>query len=219
MFSRRACSPWNRRQSGEQARRLNGVFMIIAYHAIFCAYGFWLPNDPRGSWSEFVASWELFRYGSATKVQTRKSVAAAAHDIGARKAAKQALKFSPVTWTAAQILAIAHGFERAVKESDYGIHACSIMPEHVHVVVRRHERKIERIVGHLKTRGTQELIEKESWPGSDRPVWAEGCWKVFIDDNAHLEKAVAYVENNPVKEEHAAQVWPFVVLWKDPGIV
>ena len=35
--------------------------MIIAYHVIFGMYGFWLPNDPRGSWSDFVAAWELFR--------------------------------------------------------------------------------------------------------------------------------------------------------------
>jgi len=39
--------------------------MIRAYHAIFTAYGFWLPNDPRGSWSDFVGSWELFRFGPA----------------------------------------------------------------------------------------------------------------------------------------------------------
>jgi hypothetical protein len=37
--------------------------MVLAYHLIFSMYGFWLPNDPRGSWSEFVASWELFRFG------------------------------------------------------------------------------------------------------------------------------------------------------------
>jgi hypothetical protein len=28
--------------------------MIRASHVIFGAYGFWLPNDPRGSWSTFV---------------------------------------------------------------------------------------------------------------------------------------------------------------------
>lgn len=25
--------------------------MVIGYHVIFSTYGFWLPNDPRGSWS------------------------------------------------------------------------------------------------------------------------------------------------------------------------
>ena len=49
--------------------------MIIAYHSIFSMYGFWLPNDPRGSGSDYIASWELFRYGSATKTDSRRSVA------------------------------------------------------------------------------------------------------------------------------------------------
>jgi hypothetical protein len=44
--------------------------MIRGYHVIFGAYGFWLPNDPRGSWSEFVGSWELFRFGAATTTDT-----------------------------------------------------------------------------------------------------------------------------------------------------
>ncbi len=45
--------------------------MALAYHVIFGTYGFWLPNDPRGSWSTFVGSWELYRFGKATKVTDR----------------------------------------------------------------------------------------------------------------------------------------------------
>ena len=55
--------------------------MVKAYHVIFCAYGFWLPNDQRGSWSQWVRSWDLFRYGEATKVTTRRSVAGARHTL------------------------------------------------------------------------------------------------------------------------------------------
>ena len=49
--------------------------MLLGFHVILSAYGFWLPNDPRGSWSDFVWAWDLFRYGPATKVETRSSVA------------------------------------------------------------------------------------------------------------------------------------------------
>jgi hypothetical protein len=43
----------------------------LAYHVIVSMYGFWLPNDPRGSGSDFIGAWELFRYGGcATKVDT-----------------------------------------------------------------------------------------------------------------------------------------------------
>jgi len=30
--------------------------MVRGYHVIFGMYGFWLPNDPRGSWSDYVGS-------------------------------------------------------------------------------------------------------------------------------------------------------------------
>jgi len=30
--------------------------MVLGTHLILTAYGFWLPNDPRGSWSDFVGS-------------------------------------------------------------------------------------------------------------------------------------------------------------------
>jgi hypothetical protein len=41
--------------------------MIHAYHVVFGTYGFWLPNDPRGFWSDFVGAWELLPFGDATK--------------------------------------------------------------------------------------------------------------------------------------------------------
>ena len=45
---------------------------IRAYHLILTCYGFWLPNDPRGSWSDFVRSIELHRVGGpATKINTK----------------------------------------------------------------------------------------------------------------------------------------------------
>jgi hypothetical protein len=59
---------------------------VLAYHGLFCAYGSWLPNDPRGSWSDFVASWELFRAGGpATKTLARHSLANVPHDAQARR--------------------------------------------------------------------------------------------------------------------------------------
>ena len=39
--------------------------MLHGFHVIFSTYGFWLPNDPRGSWSDWVRRWELVRFGKA----------------------------------------------------------------------------------------------------------------------------------------------------------
>ncbi|MFH1922268.1 MAG: hypothetical protein ABIP48_20590, partial [Planctomycetota bacterium] len=116
--------------------------MIRAYHAIFSAYGFWLPNDPRGSWSHFVGSWELFRFGPATKVETRRSVAAKPHDRALRLAAKRALKYPPVRFNGRQVLSVSQGFATAIAEHEYHVCACSILPEHVHMVVARCDRSI-----------------------------------------------------------------------------
>lgn len=53
--------------------------VVVAYHLILTAYGFWLPNDPRGSWSDVVRVFELRPFGPATKVNTTRSLAGAVH--------------------------------------------------------------------------------------------------------------------------------------------
>src|SRR5438270_5776341 len=116
--------PWSRIDESNDARRAlpcrvavkriewpaMGSAMIHGYHIIFSAYGFWLPNDPRGSWSDFVGSWELFRYGSATKTAETRSLAHRAHDRALRQAAKSALKYPPLQFNGLQARAVARGF-------------------------------------------------------------------------------------------------------------
>jgi hypothetical protein len=48
--------------------------MVHGYHLILPTYGFWLPNDPRGSWSESVRKWELVRFGTTTKTLPRRTL-------------------------------------------------------------------------------------------------------------------------------------------------
>jgi REP element-mobilizing transposase RayT len=192
--------------------------MILAFHVIFGTYGFWLPNDPRGSWSDFVASWDLFRFGPATKVDTTRSVAAIPHDQARRLAAKEALTFPPVQFTGQQALTVANGFKQAVAESGYRIHACAILPEHVHLVIGWHARQITRILGHLKAKATHALHTDGPWPSDTRPVWAEGSWKVYLTDRESVRRAIAYVENNPSREAKPRQHWSFVAPFTDGSL-
>ncbi len=199
--------------------------MVIAYHAIFTAYGFWLPNDPRGSWSDFVASWELFKYGPATKTDTRRSVAGASHNQVFRKQAKQGLKYPPVNFTGIQARAIGQGFAEAIKHFDYMVHACSILPDHVHLVVARHTHKIETIVAQLKGQSTKRMTAQDIHPmlpfrtGSVAipTCWARKCWKVFLNDATDVTRAIRYVEANPGKECLPAQSWRFVTPYGGAG--
>ncbi len=188
--------------------------MILGFHSIFGMYGFWLPNDPRGSWSDFVASWELFRYGSASKTDCRRSVAHKSHNRNVRLQAKQALKFPPVNLTGLQAQAVGVGFKTAVEESGYRIHACSILPDHVHLVIGWESRRIRQIVGHLKGRAHQMMMERQLWPRDGRPVWAENGWNVFLNDVEDMRRAIQYVEENPLKEGLTQQRWSFVVPWE-----
>ena len=124
--------------------------MIVGYHVIFSTYGFWSPNDPRGSWSEFVGSWELFRYGRATKTSETSSLAYREHDRAKRLEAKRALKYPPVNFTGLQARAVARGFAGYVKRTGLPVWACAILPDHVHLVVGRSGMPVERLVIQLK---------------------------------------------------------------------
>ncbi|HEX3356678.1 MAG TPA: hypothetical protein VHS31_06810 [Tepidisphaeraceae bacterium] len=191
---------------------------MIASHVIISAYGFWLPNDPRGSWSDFVGSWELYKFGPATKVNDSRNYAKDPHDADLRRAAKRALKFPPVRFNDAQREAIAAGFALACAEGSYICFACCIGHDHAHLVIGRHQRDPETIAGHFKSHATRELTRRGIHPlngqtgkrGGLPTPWSEGCWKVFIDGEEQLHAAVGYVRRHPGKEGLVRQEWECV---------
>ena len=199
--------------------------MILAYHAIFGAYGFWLPNDPRGSWSDFIGSWELFRYGPATTTETRASLAHQTHDREQRLAAKNALKHPAVSFCGEQALAVAQGFATSSRRGGVVVLACALLPEHVHLVLARHTCKVERVIGQFKAEATKRLLEVGNHPfqllidaeGSVPTMWAKRAWKVFLDSEADVARAIEYVGANPVKEGKREQHWKFVTLFAPAG--
>jgi REP element-mobilizing transposase RayT len=192
--------------------------MVIAHHIIFGAYGFWLPNDPRGSWSEFVAAWELFRFGPATKTDERRSLAAEAHDVRLRREVKKSLKYPPVVFNGLQARAVARGFADFVQNNGLIVRACSILPEHVHIVVERYRYKAEQIANLLKGAASRKLREEAIHPLMKYPTrsgrlpkcWARRQWAVLLNGEAELISAIRYVEDNPVKEGKKQQHWRFV---------
>ena len=78
------------------------------------------------------------------------------------------------------------------------------------MVIGRTSRQITRVVGHLRGRATQQLYAEQLFPNDGRPVWAEGCWKVFLNSHDEVFHAIQYVEENPEKEGKRRQCWPFV---------
>ena len=193
--------------------------MVLAYHLVISAYGFWMPNDPRGSGSDFIRAWEIFYQGRATYTSERRSLAHMEHDRELRMNQKRALRYDPVVFSRDQIAAVGAGFAHAVRRSAFIIHACSILAEHAHLVVARHSYAIEQVTNQIKGEATKELNRQKLHPfpdvifrsGKQHSPWADDFWDVYLDSIADLRRAIVYVEENPLKENRARQFWPFVV--------
>ena len=191
--------------------------MIVGYHIIIGMYGFWLPNDPRGSWSDFVGSWELSRFGPATKTTETRSVAYRPHDHARRLAAKAALLRPAVELNGLQARAVGRGIATYAQKSGLPVWACAILPDHVHLVVGQFGMKVEQLVIQWKGSATEQLIEEGLHPfpdqrdQQDRPhkCFARGEWKVNLDPE-DVPSAIQYVEHNPEKERLPRQRWNFV---------
>jgi REP element-mobilizing transposase RayT len=191
---------------------------MLAAHVIFGAHGFWLPNDPRGSWSKFVGSWELFRYGPATKTTATRSVAAHPHNQAARLAAKRALSRPAVQFTGVQARAVARGFARYARQSNLAIFACAILPDHVHLVLGAHRLSPKQLVIQLKGAATEQLLEEQRHPfahlaqqnGRPPKCFARGGWNVYLDKPDDVLRAIRYVDDNPQKEGKPRQRWSFI---------
>ena len=192
--------------------------MVVGYHVSFSAYGFWLPNDPRGSWSNFVGKWELYRAaGKATRTTETRSLARRPHDRGLRAAAKRELDRAPVRFTPEQVASIGRAFDTYVSKAGLAVWACAIMPDHVHVVFAPHRLAPKEVVNKLKGAATTQLVEDELHPfqhlkpatGPPPKCFAQGEWVIFIDPE-DVAWHVEYVENNPLKAGLERQEWEFV---------
>ena len=197
--------------------------MVLASHVVISFYGFWLPNDPRGSNSVFVRSWRLLPFGLATKVTHRRSVAHDPRGRAVRLAAKKALCYKPVVINGRQARAIARGFAKAVERNGYVVHACSILPTHVHLVIGRHSYGVEQIVNLLKGAATRQLLEEGLHPlaafpredGSLPSPWAKGLRKVFRSTPDEVRQSIGYAEDNLVDVGLKPQPWSFVTPYNE----
>ena len=202
--------------------------MIHGYHLILPMYGFWLPNDPRGSWSDFVWKWELVRFGKATKsIDRREVMDLTESELQQREAARNVLNYEPVSINGQQALSIANGFAHRITRSNYSVWACAILPEHTHLVLARHTYKVEQMAKLLKAAATTRIIKDGRHPfamhtavESTFPhMWAESHWKVYLDSEEQIDAAVRYVNENPEREGKQRQHWSFVTPFRglEPG--
>jgi REP element-mobilizing transposase RayT len=183
--------------------------IVIAYHLIWTAYGWWLPNDPRGSGSttirnDIIAELGELHFG-------RKLVQPAGHIVrGFYDEAADLLKHPLLTFETAARETIAAAFAEVVARERYTCYACAIMPDHVHILIRKHKHQAEQMIEALKTQSRLRL-SAQSHRSATHPTWTAGHgWKVFLDHPDDVRRTIGYIERNPLPIGLPAQNWPFV---------
>jgi hypothetical protein len=131
--------------------------MITAWHLVWTAYGWWFPNDLRGSWSKEVWEPALRELGNVEERGRREVQPAAGELRNWLSIAQKGLRY--------RLISLNKGARRIVTDAitaqgqlhKYDILAIAVMPEHVHVVVGRHEHAYERMVAGLKAVSSRDL--------------------------------------------------------------
>lgn len=203
--------------------------MILAWHLVWTAYGWWFPNDPRGSWSK-----EIWKPGlkclaaSFTRRNRRGRKPVQPTPPQLRRwldTAQKQLKYRPVILDSQARNIARAAITKQAQLNQYELLALTVMPEHVHVVVRAHEHKYERIVRGFKAVSARELRKhlglaaspatwhKRAVNGAAKregtaagaaedskrtPVWSHGYWVRYLDTDKALATATSYVKRQNV---------------------
>src|SRR5438552_4691775 len=100
--------------------------IVIAHHLIWVVYGMWLPNDPRGSMSRYIASDVIAELGELH--YGRKRIQPAGRVVRQfRERAEEILKYPVQRLSADDVNAVAGAFAEAIREHVYTCYACAIM--------------------------------------------------------------------------------------------
>jgi REP element-mobilizing transposase RayT len=185
--------------------------IVIAHHLVWTLYGWWLPNDPRGSTSRFVHSDVIFDLGNLH--YGRKRVQPASRDIRAfYERAGARLKYQLLELEPTDVTVVADAFANVIATQNYTCYACAIMPDHVHVLIRKHKHDAEAIIENFQD-ASRLRVRNDQRRATDHPVWGGPGWRVFLDHPDEIRRTIGYIEQNPVKQRRPRQQWPFVVRY------
>ncbi|MBL8799398.1 MAG: transposase [Planctomycetia bacterium] len=182
--------------------------MVAGFHLIWTAYGWWLPNDPRGSSSTEI---RVERIAELGELHTgRKPIQPPRVELRRFYAqARQVLKHPLLMFSDEAIKCIGAGFARVVAERKYTCYACAVMPDHVHVLIRKHRDHAETMIANLQ-QGSRDLLIADGWRLATHPVWGGPGWKVFLYDRDDFVRIIDYIWQNPIKIGRPPQTWSFV---------
>jgi REP element-mobilizing transposase RayT len=182
--------------------------LVIAHHLVWTGYGWWMPNDPRGSMSHKVASDVIAELGELhygrRKVQPPAEVIREFHHR-----AEDVLTFPLLEFARREVEMIAESFSETITEHRYTCYACAIMPDHVHLLIRKHKHKAEQMIAFFQQKSRLRLRTSAART-PDHPIWGGPGWKAFLDHPDAVRRTIRYIEDNPCKLRLPRQQWPFV---------
>jgi REP element-mobilizing transposase RayT len=182
--------------------------IVIAYHIMWTLYGWWLPNDPRGSTSHTIRKDIITDLGELHF--GRKQFQPASREI--REFYEQAaavLKHPLLSFSPDEFSVVGDAIGHAIDECNYTCYACAIMPDHVHLVIRKHKDVAEEMIEKIQELSRKRLGEV-GLRTLDHPTWTRGGWKVFLDHPDDVWRTIRYIDDNPIKQRLPGQRWSFV---------
>jgi REP element-mobilizing transposase RayT len=109
-----------------------------------------------------------------------------------------------------EINLIGAAFEQVILDRKYTCYECAIMPDHIHILIRKHKDRAEAMVENLQKASREKLIEVGK-RAPTHPVWAGPGWKVFMFKQDDFVRVAEYIRKNPIKAGRPEQNWSFVM--------
>lgn len=183
--------------------------LVIAYHLVWTAYGWWLPNDPRGSSSKTIRRDVLAELGELhrgrKRVQPTRAVVRQFYER-----AESLLRHPRLNFDETARDEIAAAFAQVMIDQRYTCYSCAVMPDHVHLLMRKHKHSAEQMIDMLKD-VSRERLQAHGHRSCDHPTWVAGSgWKVFLDHPDDVRRTIQYIERNPLPLGLPSQKWSFV---------
>src|SRR5436309_3221298 len=123
--------------------------LVIAYHLVWTVYGRWLPNDPRGCGSQTIRRDVIAELGELHF--GRKRVQPTGRDVREFYHRARAVLHHPLLTIDDRLRQeIAAAFAQVIADQCYTCYACAIMPDHVHILIRKHRHLAEDMIDHLR---------------------------------------------------------------------
>jgi REP element-mobilizing transposase RayT len=181
---------------------------VIASHLVFTGYGFWVPNDIRGSGSTELRDPRFEELGPIHL--GRKRYQPTRDELREFYQSANELLTHELIWFDERLRnEIGAALGAAIKARGYTCWAGAVCSNHVHALIRIH-RDDALTMWMALAEAVREHLRAAKLVPADHPLWAERPYKVFVYTPEQVRHRIGYIEGNPVKEGLPRQTWTFV---------